>query len=251
MIEILALAITFVTFGGHVFGPWELARREPDERRSWTLLAIPLLLAAIMFAALQTAARPDALIAAGWGTYRPTDAAVRALMVCLPILLLIDLTLLAGWRKLEPLGWRLAAAFGAITCLAVAVFQELLRSGEGPWTSLSDLAIASLARCSWMIAAGEILFSRRPRWALAGAVAVPLYFTALPSAIAEALLREGWWLSAAAAALLLAGARWLPERLRRPAAGAGLVLLILLLSRAAQLAWQTAPATTPLTLPGV
>lgn len=250
----LALALQWVVLGLHVLLPWRLARiatrpvppspespasptppatiESPDRRQLWAMLAAPLLLAAALAGVLTLNVRLDAALA--WGLRWP-PASLPALVLGFAGLatFLSDLILFAGFRKLEPAGWRIAAGLGGILLLAASVTGELLRTGRGPSAGLAGLAIAALCRIPLALAAAEAISGPVRRIAALAGVALPLSLLAFPPGLRSALGADLATLGAAT--LLLLAARFLPPSLRRPATLAGVLLAALFLDRTADL----------------
>jgi hypothetical protein len=230
----LALAFQLLVLGLHVLVPWRLGRADAtdDGKRLWALLAMPLLLGAALAAIYTLDEQLDAALA--WGLRWP-PASLPALLLGLAAaaVALCDLVLFAGFRKLEPLGWRVAAGLAAPLLLAASLAGELLRVGRGPTAGLAGLALAALGRVPLALAAGEAAAGPVRLFSPITGVVLPLsllgYSAALRSALGSNLLTLG------AASLLLLAARFLPPSLRRPAALAGALLAALFLDRTSEL----------------
>ena len=269
-----ALALTFqlLVLGLHVVVPWRLAKLPGDLaaslpaalpgdlqgdltpgtvdcKRLWALVATPLLLAAAVAALFTLDARVDAAIA--WGlSWPPRSIPALAVGFTAVAVALADLVLLAGFRKLEPAGWRVAAGLALLLLAAASCAGELLRLGRGPAAGLAAILVAALCRVTLALAAGEA-GSGPVRWL------TPLAGTALPftllgfSAPLRATLGADL-LTLGAATLLLVAARFLPPSLRRPAALAGVLLAALFLDRTGDLSTALEPGSTipDLFLPG-
>ncbi len=234
MIEGLLIAIGFFAWGSHAVVPARLARSEEREQRLWALASLPLLLAGIIAALFRTSLRPDSAAAA---FSQPLASSRLALVLALAAsaAILADLLVLVGRRTLEPLGWRVAAAVGWC-CLAIAAWSgEQIRLGTGPGVATGALALSAWARLVLGLAAGEVLAPGRRIWGVVAALSVPLYLLGLPVPVRGAMIRGGDLLTLIAAVLLLLLSRWVPHRLRRPAAAAGVFLAALLLARASEL----------------
>ena len=147
---------------------------------------------------------PDAALAQGLYPLGRLDRG-PGLAVLFAAVALAGALLAAGWRSLEPAGWRLAAAFGLALLLAATWAAELLRTGEGPASALGVLrrSWSSCARWSpW--APPRPSLPAGPLLAVAAGLALLLYGLLLPAQLARALAAHGQWLTLAAAALLLA-----------------------------------------------
>lgn len=256
----LALALELLVLGLHVLIPWRLAgrarvsaaapapadaaahfREKPDPRHLWALLATPLLFAAAIAGALTLQARLDSALA--WSlTWPPTSTPALALLFASATVALADLVLFAGWRRLEPIGWRLVAVLGAALLLAASVAGELLRTGRTPLTSLAGLGIAILCRVLLALAAGEVAAGPLRGFATAAGAALPLTLLGLGAPARAGLGADLATLGAAS--LLLLAARFLPPSLRRPAAVAGVVLAVLFLDRTGVLSASYEPASS-------
>lgn len=256
----LALVLQWVVLGLHVVVPWRLARlplaaplapvapmaplapvAPLDGKRLWALIATPLLLAAALAAVLTLSTRVDAALA--WGlSWPPVSVPALTLAFAAVATALGDLLLLAGFRKLEPAGWRVIAGLGAALLLAASFAGELLRLGRGPAAGLAGLAVAALCRAPLALAAGEATSGPVRGFAtLAGAI---LPFTLLGfSAPVRATLGADL-LTLGAASVLLLAARFLPLSLRRPAALAGILLAALFLDRTGDLSSMLEPSST-------
>ena len=212
-----------VTLGGHALVPAWLARAA-DRRRAWALAALPLALATGVLELRRLAARPDELLAAAPIT---APIALRVAGITWLALLLADTLLVFGWRRLEPAGWRVLAGFGWVALVVGSGLEEISRVGRDPSVTIVGLLIATGCRTLVGWAAGAALLPRRPWSSLIGALALVAHALFLPAPIAAALLARGWWTTLAAAGLALGSAPWVPLRLRRPAAIAGVLLAAL------------------------
>ncbi|MEO8274636.1 MAG: hypothetical protein ABI639_00340 [Thermoanaerobaculia bacterium] len=232
----LALAFQLVVLGLHVVVPWRLGAtseppadaKEDPRKRLWALLAAPLLLAAALAGLFALGQNLDAAIA--WGFVWP-PASVPAFVILLAslALLLTDFTLLVGFRKLEPLGFRVASGLAIVLLCAASVGGELLRVGRGPAAGLASILLAATGRAALALAAGEAAAGAVSGFALLAGIALPLSVLGFPEAIRAALQPD--FLTLGAAALLLLLARFVPPSLRRPAVFAALVLAAIFLDR--------------------
>jgi hypothetical protein len=246
----LALALQLLVLGLHVVVPWRLARTSDDPsgpsshlpgdlsrgggdgKRLWALIATPLLLAAAVAALFTVDARVDAAIA--WRlSWPPATIPALAVGFTAVAVALCDLLLLAGFRRLEPAGWRIAAGLALMLLAAASFAGELLRLGRGPAAGLAGLLVAALCRLPLALAAGEAA-SGPVRWLapLAG-VALPFSLVGFSAPVRATLGAD--LATLAAATLLLLAARFVPLSLRRPAALAGVLLAALFLDRTADL----------------
>jgi hypothetical protein len=230
----LVLAWNLAVFGAHALLPFRLAAGAGEARRRWALAAPVALVAAVLATAALVARRPDE--AAAWGLGGPVTASPLAAVVAVAIgaLLVTDLVVLAGWRRLEPAAWRLAGALGVAGAVAHAFGSELLRAGWGPAPGdLPRLLLLVALRLPLALVPAELALGRPRRFTpLAGpalVVAVALWPAAARAALGGALA------TLAAAALLLVLARFLPERLDRAAGWAGFALAVVFLARAAEI----------------
>jgi hypothetical protein len=243
--------LLLLAWGAQATVPWRLAGEGPGPRKRGALALLPLLVAGALAAFLILQENPDAALAQG--LYPPgASIVVRGLAVLFAAVALSDALLAAGWRNLEPAGWRLATAFGAALLLAAAWTAELLRTGDGLASPPAVFVSLVLLRALLAAGAAEALAPGRPLLAVAAGLALPLYALLLPSPLARALAAHGRWLTLAAAALLLAAARWFPAKLRRPALLAGALLAGLVLGQATRLSGTLAvPPAPPMgSLPG-
>lgn len=229
----LALALQLFVLGLHVVAPWQLAPLVPgndavDRKRLWALTATPLLLAAALAGLYDLGEHPDAALA--WGLGWPT-ASLTALLLALTAVAvaLCDLILFAGFRKLEPIGWRFAAGLSLALLLAASVAGELLRTGRGPASGLAVLGLAALCRVPLALAAGEAAWGPVGWLATLAGLTLPLSLAGLAAPVRTALGPDLATLGAATALLL--AARFLPLSLRRPAVIAAILLAALYLDR--------------------
>lgn len=260
----LALALQLLVLGLHVVAPWRLAGLPsgpaagppgppgpPDttggaatvqeRRRLWALVATPLLLAAAIAGLFTLGKRIDAALA--WGlTWPPVSLPAIALAFAAAAVALTDLLLLAGFRKLEPAGWRIAAGLGGLLLLAASVAGELLRLGRGPAAGLTGLLLAVLCRVLLALAAGQAAAGPVRGWATLAGAALPLTLLGASTPVVATLGAD--LLTLGAAALLLVAARFLPHSLRRAAVFAGVLLAALFLDRASDLSAALEPAST-------
>ena len=251
----LTLALQWVILGMHVLVPWRLARLAAttppspspplpgaaDRRQLWALVATPLLLAASLAALYTVGARLDAALA--WRlAWPPRSLPALALVVAGAAVGLADLVLLAGFRKLEPAGWRIAAGLASALLLVASIDGELLRLGRGPAAGLAGLGVAAFCRIALALAAGEACSGPVRGFAtLAGAV-LPFTLLAFSSSVRASLGPD--LLTLGAATLLLLSARFLPPSLRRPAALAGVLLAAVFLDRTGDLSAALEPGST-------
>lgn len=261
LLDVLAVFLPLIALGAHVLAPSRLASlpssapslpepcaagSAPDPRkRLWALVAAPLLMVSVLAHLTWLRLHPDPLLNVGWGEDALTTGALQALGILTAALVLADLLLLAGHRRLEPKAWWSLVAFALPTLLAFALAGEILRVGQGPRTDAAALALAVSCRLAVALGAGESLAPRppsgRPFWCLPAGLALLAYPLALPAEIRRMLFSEGDLPpgdlgTLGAAALLFLVARWLPLRLRRPALMAAALLAAVLLARVAYFA---------------
>jgi hypothetical protein len=229
----LVLLLNLAVWGAHALLPCRLARGGEPARRLWARAALPAAGLSLVATAAALALDPDP--AAAWGLHELLQGSRPALVVALGLgaTLLADLVGALGWRRLEPAAWQAWGAVGALGLASATVGSELVRIGAGPAPAAAALLAAALLRAPLALAAAEAL-AGPPRWAapLAGA-ALPLAVLLWPEPLRAVLGADRLTLGAAAALLL--AARFLPERLRRPAAFAGVLLAALFLARAGDL----------------
>lgn len=241
MIEALLTAGMLVAFGVQPLVPWRAASLPAERRRTWALAALPLLAAGALAGLLLLGRQPDAALAQGLapGSGSPFPKGMLILLGGQALALL--LSWIAGAR-MEALGWKLLALFGLFVLLAATFAAEVLRIGEGQSGPLGLVFALIGCRALMALGAGEALAPGRPRLAPAAAAGLAGYLLFLPRPIAAALLTQQGLFPFAAAALLFAAARWLPERLRRPALLAAALLTGLGLTLAADLTRELVPA---------
>jgi hypothetical protein len=232
ILQIATLAIGLVVWGAHAVAPVGLP---PDSRRRAALLALPLAVASIIAMFAATAGQPDAAIAVGLGPGWPASVEGRASAVLLFAALVADGLALFLIKVDDPAGRGLGAALGGAGLLGFALWGELLRSGEGPGTSMALFWVAVALRAGAALGAGELLLGGAARLAPIGAVALLAYPLTLPPALRDSLQRGGDWLTLAAAGSLFVLARFLPGRLRRAALAAAVLLAAIFFARAAHL----------------
>jgi hypothetical protein len=239
LLDALWIAWALVAFGAHAVVPWTLAGDSADpelERRRlvWSRAALPLLLSGALAVLLALRAQPDAALAHGLVPFHGSRLG-RVALVLLPALAAAVLVTSFGWRRLENLGWRLAALFGAAALVPVAWIFELLRIGEGPAGDPGTLAGTVACRALVGLAAGHVAAPGRPWLAFLGGAALPVYAWLLPPVLSAALGPGGDFLTLYAGTLILLAAPLLPARLRRPAVAVGVVLASLFFARAGDL----------------
>lgn len=250
MLDGLITAWVLFAWGAQAAVPWRLPAAGPGARRIWGAASLPLLVTGLVASLFHIQSHPDAAIASGvypWTASPPG----KLLVVLLPALALVDLVAVFGWRRLEDTAWRINAGFGLAFLLAGCWAWELLRVGEGLPSAPLPLAAAVLCRLLLSLAAGETAAPGRPVFAPAAGLALPLYWLVLPAALADALSRSGALLTLGAASGVLLAARWLPERLRRPALAAAILLAGLVLAQASTLSQSLANPTDLPALPGL
>lgn len=255
----LGLALQLLILGLHVVVPWrvaglpqgtaaagatgaaQVAATALARRRLWALVATPLLLVAAIAGLFTLGDRIDAAIA--WGlTWPPVSLPAIALAFAAAAVALTDLLLLAGFRKLEPAGWRIAAGLGTTLLLAASFAGELLRLGRGPAAGLAGLLVAAACRAPLALAAGEAASGPVRGFATLAGAALPLTLLGFSAPLRATLGAD--LLTLGAATVLLLAARFLPLSLRRPAALAGVLLAALFLDRSSDLSAAIEPNST-------
>lgn len=239
-----AVALLMLSLGAHVLVPLRIAREDTEAARNvWGLAAAPLLLFALLLELLRFSTHMDLLLGAGWGESGLVTLTTRALGVLLVALLAVDLVVMVGRNKMEPLGFRLAGIFALAPLAAALGAEEILARGEDAALPGSGLVLATLSRALVALGAAEALAptptSGRPFWtvpAAGGLVAWPLL---VPRELFGGLLESGLLVPLGAAAALFLVARWLPVRLRRPT-----ILAAALLASLA-FAWAGTPVAEP------
>ena len=226
-------AWNLVVFGTHVLAPWRLAEGHDERRRLWALVAPAALVASLLASVAHVARWPDAAAAWGWGLPLGGSPVSALLLVAVAAVLLTDLVIAVGWRRLEPAAWRTAAAIGVLGAAAHALGAELLRAGWGPAPATgAELLALVVLRLPLALAAAELLLGRPRLWTPLAAPALLGIFALWPHVQRAALGPHATTL--VAAALLLGIARLAPAGWRRPTGTAGLALALLFLERAAE-----------------
>jgi hypothetical protein len=229
----LVLAWNLAVFGAHALVPFRLASAEPEARRRWALLAPVALLSSVVVSVALLARSPDE--GAAWGLGGPLGDSPLARVVALAVgaLFAADVVVAIGWRRLEPIAWRVAGALGVVGAAAHAFGSELVRAGWGPAPGgLAALLALVVLRLPLAAVPVELALGRPRRFAPVAGPALALAVLLWPAAARAAMGRD--LVTLAAAVLLLAAARWLPERLDRAAGWAGFALAVLFLARAAE-----------------
>lgn len=231
-LALLVLAINLVVWGAHALVPWRFAREPEIRRRGWALIALPAVGLSIVVTAVSLRFAPDAAVA--WRLHEIESRILPTLLLALAVggAILGDLILAFGWRGFEPVAWRVLAALGALALAATTLASELVRIGWGPVPGTWALVGAAALRLPLALAAAEATIGA-PRW-LTPLAAVGLAGAVLlwPQPLVAALHSDRLTLYSALALLL--AARFVPRRLRRPAAIAGVLLALLFLVRAGQ-----------------
>lgn len=226
------LALNLLVFGAHAVVPFRLARAEAP-RRLWAYAAPAALFAALLATLAAVARRPDEAVA--WGLTHPLTGSLPARLIAVAVAALVlgDLVVAAGWRRLEPAGWRALGALGALGVAAHGLGSELLRIGWGPaGPGLPLLFAAAALRLPLALAAGELVAGGPRLWTPLAGPALVAAARLWPAALRGGLAADR--LTLAAAALLLLAAPFVPRRLRRAAGFAGLLLAVLFLARAGE-----------------
>ncbi len=238
----LALAFGLLVLGLHVVLPWKLARAgsADNRKRLWALLATPLLLAAALAGLYTLREHVDAALAWGLG-WPPASLPACLLLVAAGAVGVADLVLLAGFRQLEPVGWKVAAGLAATLLFAASFAGELLRVGRGPAAGLAGLALVALGRVALALAAGEAASGPVRAMAPLAGVAFPLSLIGFSAPVRGALGAD--LLTLGSASLLLLGARFLPASMRRPAVAAGILLAALFLDRTGDISAALEPSS--------
>jgi hypothetical protein len=226
------LLLNLAVFGAHARFPFVVAAASESSRRAWALAAAPALLGSLAATAATLARQPDEAIA--WGMTGPfaESTPARILALTLLALLVADLVVAFGWRRLEPDGWRIVGVLGVLGCLAYALGADLLRIGWGPAGGLALILLGAALRLPLVLAGAELMSGPPGVFTLVAGPALALAFTTWPGELRHSLRADLPTLVAAVA--LLAAARFTPARLRRMAAMAGLLLAVLFLARAGE-----------------
>lgn len=226
------LAVNLVVWGAHALVPWRFAAASEAKRRHWALVALPAAGLSIVVTAAGLRFAPDAAVA--WHLHELDAGVLPTLLLALALAgaILGDLILAFGWRGFEPVAWRVLAVLGALALAAVTFASELVRIGWGPVPATWALVAAAALRLALALAAAEATIGPptlvTPAAGFGLAAAVFLW----PASLVAGLGADRLTLYSAVLLLLLA--RFVPARLRRPAAIAGLVLATLFLVRAGQ-----------------
>jgi hypothetical protein len=248
LIDPLLLWLGLATLGAHVTVPWRLAGAPAELRRRWQLMALPALWTGLLAFFAGLLLHPDRAVAGGLATFPGGNAFSRLLSGLFLAAAALDLLLLvAGHRfgdaRRSAAGWRLAGAAAVPLLIAYCLAAEVVRVGEGPLGEPLLVWPAVLARGALALSAGELWLPGRPPWGShfrplwspVAALALPVYFLALPPPVRFGLVELGLPVTLTAAGLLLVAARWLPARYRKAALAAGLLLAAIVLSQAAAL----------------
>lgn len=228
-----AIAFGLLVYGAHALVPFRLAAAADDRKRLWALTAPLALLASFIATAAVVSRRPDEAIA--WGLTDPIAGSLpaRLIAVALAGLLLADLVVAFGWRRLEPAAWRVLGAFGIVGALFQTLGSELLRTGTGPAGPSLGVLVAMVAlRLPLALAAGELLAGGPRLWVPLAGPALLVATRLWPPALRGALGADR--ITLLVAAVLLLGARFVPPPLRRAAGWAGFALAVLFLARSAE-----------------
>ncbi|HEX4962945.1 MAG TPA: hypothetical protein VF173_19085 [Thermoanaerobaculia bacterium] len=241
MLDGLLLAGLLFAWGAQALVPWRLASLPPAApwRRPLAATLLPLLALGALAAYSYADRHPDAAIVQALYPLRESRMGVL-LAGLLLALAVVDLVATAGWRRFDPVAWRVTAGFGATFLVAASLAGELMRIGEGPESRPLPLALLTLLRLLLALAAAETLAPGRPFLAPLAAAALPLYVLLLPARLAHTLWGSPAAFTLAAAAILFLAARWLPPSLRRPALGAATLLAGLCLAQVALLSQKLA-----------
>jgi len=227
-----ALLVNLLVFGLHALLPFRLADDAPERRRAWSLAALPLLLFAIGLTLAGLRFRVDE--AGAWGLTDPLEGSLfaRIVVVLVGAALLADGVLLIGRTRIEPAAWRVAGVLGLLAALGHAFGAELLRVGLGPFSfGFVGLAAVAFLRVPLALATAEVALGPPRLWT---AIAGPALLLATRLWAPALRARLGFDLpTLLAAALLLVLAPFLPRSLRRAAGGAGVLLAVVYLVRAA------------------
>lgn len=215
-----AVSLVLIVLGAHVVVPRRLAPTDGTTgRERWGLAALPLLLVACLVAVLRLSNRVDLILDAGWNPPGLAHFTARILAILIPSLILIDVVVCVGRRKLEPVGFRLVGWFAVLPLAAVLWTEEVLARGEAAVLG-SGLLLATLSRLPVALGAAEALApmpkSGRPVWTVPAALGLVAWVWLIPRDVFERLLETGALVPLGAAAVLFLGARWIPPRLRRP-----------------------------------
>ncbi|HLX06773.1 MAG TPA: hypothetical protein VKY89_02805 [Thermoanaerobaculia bacterium] len=268
IVDSLLLLLLLVAWGAHATVPWRLAATAPEPaisapaisatqtataktaapaaaetargRRLWRLASLPLALAAPVAAYALASRNPDAAIAARLVPLLSSPPG-GLLAVLVPALIGAAVIVSLAGSRLAGAGDRLVGTLGLAAGAVAAWAGELLRAGDGPTSPEPWFLLLAVCRLALMLAAGELLAPGRPRWAIAGGVAMLAYLPLLPPELRGALWHQGLELTCLAAALLLLAARWLPRVLRPLALAVGLLLAAVALSHAGQVSQALAP----------
>jgi len=231
-IAALALAINLIVWGAHALVPWRFAAEEEARRRRWALAALPAAGLSVVVTAAALRVAPDAAVA--WRLHDVEAGVLPTILLALALggAILGDLILAIGWRGFEPVAWRVLAALGALALAAVTLASELVRIGWGPVPPTWALLGAAGLRLLLALAAAEAVLGPPTLMTSAGGLGLAGAVALWPTPLVAALGTDRLTLYSAVLLLLLA--RFVPRRLRRPTAVAGLVLAVLFLVRAGE-----------------
>lgn len=208
----------WVVLGAHAVAPPAIGRLAPARRRAVLLAMAMSLLALLVLSVLATPIDDAADAGLAFGTRAATVA-----VIAIGAALLADLIGVVGAGELEPRGWQLLALFGGLAAVGFTWVAELL--ARGPAGPLPATKLATLGELLLLLATGALLVNLRPWLALvAGLLGLPLLAASLPGAVRQGLAIAGAWPAMVAAGAVLTVSPWLPQRMRRPAAAAGLLV---------------------------
>jgi glycerol uptake facilitator-like aquaporin len=258
LLDALLICVLLMGWGAQATAPWRLAAAAPPAgdaaggageeaawaargRRLWRYSALPLAVGGLIAAAALAIRNPDATVAAHL-TPLLASGPGRALAVLAPALCGAALIYTLAGARLDRTSSRVVAGFGLAATAAAAWAGEALRAGDGPPSATTTLALLALCRLALAFAAGDLVTPGRPRWGLAGGLALAAYLPLLPPELRRPLLAQGLALTCCAGAALVFVARWLPAGLRRAALLLGLLLGAIVLAQAGRASQMLAPA---------
>ena len=229
MLTWAVIAGALLVWGAHGVVPLALGSASSEARRFWRLAALPAALTATLLTIVSLARQPDVALAVGFGPSLPTTWPARVVVAFLLLGLLGDAALLLREPRTAS-DWRAAAALGLTGAVGAAALGELTRiADQGTFWTTFFAGVA--CRLVVGLAAGEAFVARRPRWGIPAALALATYPFLLPANGGAVFVRSSDMLTLLASAAILAAARFMPQRLRRPALIGAALLAALALTR--------------------
>lgn len=222
--------VLWIACGFQTLAPWRLARGPGLAPARLAGLGLLLWSTLALLLPLSLSIDPDPAVAQGLAPPWTGNRSLLAGVFLWGTVLAGNLILLHAGHGLGAVGLRLLAAIGGLALLLGLHGLEALRVGAGPPTATVERVGIVLLGVPVCLAAAELFLPGRPVWSPAAALALPAAALLFPPELGPSLGLDR--VTLLAAACLLALARFVPQRFRRPSLALGLGLGSLWVDRA-------------------